>query len=82
MSVGIYKRAQILIGDIWGACEGQGLGEFNDIDTITMFADYRLVAKNKIRKTKFLKNKISKKNIFLLKNKNLFIVLKKILCLL
>ncbi|XP_059143208.1 queuosine 5'-phosphate N-glycosylase/hydrolase-like isoform X2 [Physella acuta] len=40
--VGIYKRAQILIGDIWGSCEGQGLGEFNDIDTITMFADYRI----------------------------------------
>ncbi|KAH9524825.1 hypothetical protein Btru_027969 [Bulinus truncatus] len=40
--VGFYKRAQILIGDIWGCCEGQGLGEFTDIDTITMFADYRI----------------------------------------
>ncbi|GFO11498.1 upf0553 protein c9orf64 [Plakobranchus ocellatus] len=40
--VGLYKRAQILVGDIWGCCEGQGLGQFNDIDTITMFADYRI----------------------------------------
>ncbi|GFS16859.1 UPF0553 protein C9orf64 [Elysia marginata] len=40
--VGLYKRAQILIGDIWGCCEGQGLGEFTDINTITMFADYRI----------------------------------------
>ncbi|XP_013086152.2 queuosine salvage protein-like isoform X2 [Biomphalaria glabrata] len=40
--VGFYKRAQILIGDVWGCCEGQGLGEFTDVDTITMFADYRI----------------------------------------
>ncbi|KAK3728024.1 hypothetical protein RRG08_033120 [Elysia crispata] len=40
--VGLYKRAQILVGDIWGSCEGQGLGEFTDINTITMFADYRI----------------------------------------
>ncbi|XP_035829446.1 queuosine salvage protein isoform X2 [Aplysia californica] len=40
--VGIYKRVQILIGDVWGCCEGKGLGEFDDIDTITMFADYRI----------------------------------------
>lgn len=40
--VGLYKRAQILVGDIWGCCEGQGLGEFTDINTITMFADYRI----------------------------------------
>ncbi|KAK7503415.1 hypothetical protein BaRGS_00005336 [Batillaria attramentaria] len=40
--VSFYKRAQILIADIWGACEGKGLGEFTDIDTITMFADYRI----------------------------------------
>lgn len=40
--VGIYKRAQILIGDLWGCCEGCGLGEFLDIGTITMFADYRI----------------------------------------
>ena len=39
--VSLYKRAQILIADVWGACEGKGLGEFRDIDTLTMFADYR-----------------------------------------
>lgn len=41
ITVAIYKRAQILIGDIWACFRGQGLGQFNDIDTITMFADYR-----------------------------------------
>ncbi|KAJ4439681.1 hypothetical protein ANN_07809 [Periplaneta americana] len=40
--VAIYKRAQILIGDIWACFRGQGLGHFTDIDTITMFADYRI----------------------------------------
>ncbi|ORX88879.1 hypothetical protein K493DRAFT_319152 [Basidiobolus meristosporus CBS 931.73] len=40
--VQIYKRAQILIADIWACFEGQGLGEFMDIDEITMFADYRV----------------------------------------
>ena len=37
-----YKRAQIFIGDIWGAFSGQSLGEFYDIDAITCFADYRV----------------------------------------
>ncbi|KAJ1971417.1 hypothetical protein H4R34_005752 [Dimargaris verticillata] len=40
--VQFYKRAQILIADIWACCEGQGLGLFLDIDEITMFADYRV----------------------------------------
>lgn len=40
--VAIYKRAQILIADIWACFEGQSYGEFHDIDTITMFADYRI----------------------------------------
>ncbi|KAJ1973654.1 hypothetical protein H4R35_004001 [Dimargaris xerosporica] len=40
--VQFYKRAQILIADIWACCEGQGLGYFPDIDEITMFADYRV----------------------------------------
>ncbi|XP_060559837.1 queuosine 5'-phosphate N-glycosylase/hydrolase-like isoform X2 [Ruditapes philippinarum] len=40
--VAIYKRVQILIADIWACFEGQGYGEFHDIDTITMFADYRI----------------------------------------
>jgi len=37
-----YKRAQIFVGDVWGAFSGRGLGEFNDIDRLTTFADYRL----------------------------------------
>ncbi|XP_046662302.1 queuosine salvage protein isoform X1 [Homalodisca vitripennis] len=40
--VSFYKRAQILIGDVWSCFEGKGLGAFEDIDTITMFADYRV----------------------------------------
>lgn len=40
--ISIYKRAQILIGDIWACYEGRGLGEFHDIDGIAMFADYRI----------------------------------------
>jgi hypothetical protein len=39
--VALYKRAQILIADTWACCGGKGLGEFHDIDAITMFADYR-----------------------------------------
>lgn len=40
--VAIYKRAQILIGDIWSCYRNEGVGKFNDIDCITMFADYRI----------------------------------------
>ncbi|XP_015108295.1 queuosine salvage protein [Diachasma alloeum] len=40
--VSFYKRAQILIGDIWACYKGKDLGEFNDIDIITMFPDYRV----------------------------------------
>ncbi|KAG7203309.1 hypothetical protein KM043_010398 [Ampulex compressa] len=40
--VSFYKRAQILIGDIWACYKGQGLGAFHDIEYITMFADYRI----------------------------------------
>ena len=38
--VGFYKRAQILIADIWACFEGQGFGKFIDINLLTMFADY------------------------------------------
>jgi hypothetical protein len=38
----LYKRVQILVADIWACFEGEGLGRFDDIDTITMFADYRV----------------------------------------
>lgn len=40
--VALYKRAQILVADIWACCGGQGLGKFDDIDNITAFADYRI----------------------------------------
>ncbi|KAL1516886.1 hypothetical protein ABEB36_000723 [Hypothenemus hampei] len=40
--VSFYKRAQILVSDIWACFKGQGLGYFKDIDEITMFADYRI----------------------------------------
>ncbi|XP_033746759.1 queuosine salvage protein-like [Pecten maximus] len=40
--VAFYKRAQILIADIWACFEGKNYGEFHDIDTMTMFADYRI----------------------------------------
>lgn len=40
--VGIYKRAQILVGDIWACLKNKGLGYFNDIDEISAFADYRV----------------------------------------
>lgn len=37
-----YKRAQIFVGDLWGAFQGTGLGRFDDIEEITCFADYRV----------------------------------------
>ncbi|KAF2463395.1 uncharacterized protein BDR25DRAFT_307830 [Lindgomyces ingoldianus] len=40
--VRFLKRAQIFVADVWAAFEGEGYGEFNDIDKITMFADYRV----------------------------------------
>ncbi|KAI1285565.1 hypothetical protein HDE_11950 [Halotydeus destructor] len=40
--VSFLKRAQILVADIWACYEGKGLGQFDDIDTLTMFADYRV----------------------------------------
>ena len=33
---------QILVGDIYGAFKGKGLGAFGDIRLVTMFADYRV----------------------------------------
>ena len=41
-TVRIYKRAQILVADIWACFNGQSYGTFHDIDQITMFADYRI----------------------------------------
>ncbi|XP_063699391.1 queuosine 5'-phosphate N-glycosylase/hydrolase [Culicoides brevitarsis] len=43
LKVAIYKRAQILVGDIWACFKGEGYGELTDVnDSITMFADYRV----------------------------------------
>ncbi|KAJ4338390.1 hypothetical protein N0V87_003933 [Didymella glomerata] len=40
--VRFLKRAQIFVADLWAAFDGESYGEFNDIDRITMFADYRV----------------------------------------
>ena len=39
--VAIHKRAQILVADLWQLFEGKKLCAFEDIDSISMFADYR-----------------------------------------
>ncbi|KAG9246648.1 hypothetical protein BJ878DRAFT_478124 [Calycina marina] len=41
-NVRFLKRAQICVADLWAAFDGQDWGEFDDIDKITMFADYRI----------------------------------------
>ncbi|RPB19567.1 hypothetical protein L211DRAFT_871136 [Terfezia boudieri ATCC MYA-4762] len=41
-TVHFYKRAQILVADIWACFNKTSYGTFNDISTITMFADYRV----------------------------------------
>lgn len=40
--ISFYKRAQILVADTWSVLEGRGDGCFEDISSITMFADYRV----------------------------------------
>lgn len=42
MTVTFLKRAQILVADLWGCFEGQNQGRFDDIDQLSMFADYRI----------------------------------------
>ncbi|ORY91685.1 hypothetical protein BCR35DRAFT_286654 [Leucosporidium creatinivorum] len=41
-TVYIRKRAQILVAETWAAFNGEGWGRFDDIDQLTMFADYRV----------------------------------------
>lgn len=41
-SVRFLKRAQIFVADVWACFQGEGYGEFDDVDNITMFADYRI----------------------------------------
>jgi hypothetical protein len=40
--VWFLKRAQILVADIWAAFGGADYGRFDDINSVTMFADYRV----------------------------------------
>jgi hypothetical protein len=37
-TVRFLKRAQIFVADLWAAFGGEGYGQFDDIDKITMFA--------------------------------------------
>lgn len=38
----LWKRAQILVGDIYGITKGVGVGYFDDLDYLTAFSDYKL----------------------------------------
>ncbi|HEY3080682.1 MAG TPA: queuosine salvage family protein [Chloroflexota bacterium] len=40
--VRFYKRAQLLVSDLYGAFGGEGWGRFTDLDQLTLFADYKL----------------------------------------
>ena len=40
--VRFLKRAQIFVADLWACFSGAEYGDFSDISTITMFADYRV----------------------------------------
>jgi Queuosine salvage protein len=40
--VRFYKRAQILVADLAGAFDHEGLGAFDDLDCLTAFADYKV----------------------------------------
>ncbi|KAK0343130.1 hypothetical protein LTR91_021964 [Friedmanniomyces endolithicus] len=40
--VRFLKRAQIFVADLWAAFNGTGYGAFDDIECLTMFADYRV----------------------------------------
>jgi hypothetical protein len=40
--VRLYKRAQIFVGDLYGAFGGVGPGRFGDLDRLTAFADYKV----------------------------------------
>lgn len=40
--VRLLKRAQILAADLHGAFEGTGLGQFDDLDQLSAFADYKV----------------------------------------
>jgi len=41
-SLKFYKRAQILVADLWACFGDTSYGHFSDIDKLSMFADYRV----------------------------------------
>ena len=43
-TIQFFKRAQILVADLWACFEGESFGAFYDIDKITMFAGIGPVA--------------------------------------
>jgi hypothetical protein len=40
--VRLYKRAQILVSDLYGAFDGRGWGALRDLERLTAFADYKV----------------------------------------
>nr|XP_020458021.1 UPF0553 protein C9orf64 homolog isoform X2 [Monopterus albus] len=40
--ISFYKRAQILVADLWGIMEAKGEGDIINMDWLTMFPDYRV----------------------------------------
>ena len=40
--VRLYKRAQILASDLYGALDGHGWGDLRDLEQLTAFADYKV----------------------------------------
>ncbi|TAK25954.1 MAG: hypothetical protein EPO26_00990 [Chloroflexota bacterium] len=42
VEVRFYKRAQLLVSDLYGAFAGESWGRFTDLDQLTAFADYKL----------------------------------------
>jgi hypothetical protein len=40
--VRLYKRAQILASDLYGALDGRGWGDLRELDQLTAFADYKV----------------------------------------
>ncbi|XP_055342786.1 queuosine salvage protein-like isoform X2 [Paramacrobiotus metropolitanus] len=67
-TVYFYKRAQILVADLWACFEGKDLLNFADIDHLTIFPDYRVPQVLNYFKTMVysptLENKLRKNYLF------------------
>uniref|UniRef100_A0A0N4ZSJ7 Queuosine 5'-phosphate N-glycosylase/hydrolase n=1 Tax=Parastrongyloides trichosuri TaxID=131310 RepID=A0A0N4ZSJ7_PARTI len=66
--ISLLKRAQILVADIYGCLKNKNdIGNFNDIDILTMFADYRVpqvcAYLGALEYSDFLMEKLKKKEI-------------------